>query len=139
MPYLICNKCDIYYEILNISEIKDFNKCECGNILKFYENIEDYINEEIDSSIADGEESQGIFYSINRKKLVNLEMYMLKDQKEKEEIERSIRDLRYRIRHVIAENKEKFKDDSPESEDENLKKKKERLLKELEQLKKSQQ
>ncbi|MGZ7136302.1 MAG: hypothetical protein ACXVHY_10540, partial [Methanobacterium sp.] len=100
---------------------------------------EDYINEEIDSSIADGEESQGIFYSINRKKLVNLEMYMLKDQKEKEEIERSIRDLRYRIRHVIAENKEKFKDDSPKSEDENLKKKKERLLKELEQLKKSHQ
>jgi hypothetical protein len=101
------------------------------------------MNEEIDSPIAEDEETQGIFYSINKKNLAYMQMNMLKEQKETEEKERNERDLRYRIRHAIAENKEKMKgqDYEPiivkEFGDKSLKKKKELLLMELELLKKS--
>lgn len=129
MPYLICSKCDIYYEVENKNEMKDWDTCTCGNELIFYETIENYLNEEKDSPLSD-ENGKGMFYSVDRKKLVNLEMNMLKEQKEREELQRSIRDLRYRIKHAITK---KISDES--SEDENLKKKK--LLKEIELLKRS--
>ncbi len=131
MPYLICNKCDIYYEVENKNELNDLDTCTCGNELIFYENIEDYLNKELDSPLSD-DEGKGMFYSVDRKKLVNMEMNMLKEQKKREELQRSIRDLRYRIRHVLVK---KTSDET--SEDENLKKKK--LLKEIELLKKSEE
>jgi hypothetical protein len=141
MPYLICDKCNVSYEIEKIEEMEDFHTCTCGNELKFYETIEEYMNEE--SSIATEEENDGIFYSINKKNLVYMQMSMLKEQKETEEKERNERDLRYRIRHAIAENKEKMKgqDYEPiivkEFGDKSLKKKKELLLREMELLIKS--
>lgn len=138
MPYLICDKCNIYYEIEKIEEMEEFHNCECGNELKFYDTLEDYMNEDPDSSIATEEESKGIFYSINKKNLVDMQMNMLKDQKETEEHERSIRDLRYRIRHAISKNKEKSDDYEPiiakEFGDNSLKKKKELQLREMELL-----
>lgn len=119
MPYLICNKCNTYYEIKGNDN--DLSACECGNPLKFYKSIEDYMNE------GPQEGSNGIFYSINKKKLVYLEMSMLKEQKETEERERAIRDLKYRIRHARLKNSAnplKFTD-------KDLKEKKKKLLKEL--------
>ena len=50
------------------------------------------------STIVDDEESNGIFYSVDKKKLVYLELDMLKEQKEKEKA-RSLRDLNYKIKH----------------------------------------
>ncbi len=142
MPYLICDKCNIYYEIHKIEEIEDFSVCECGNELKFYETLEEYINEDPNSSDDSEEDSKGIFYSVNKKNLVYLQMNMLKEQKETEDVEREIRDLKYRLRHAILENKEKLKnsknnDYNNEFEDKNLKKKKEKILMELELLKRS--
>jgi len=46
MPYLICDKCNVYYEIEDEEEIFEF--CECGNRLKYYESLEEYY-EEIES------------------------------------------------------------------------------------------
>ncbi|MBC7100931.1 MAG: NERD domain-containing protein, partial [Methanobacteriales archaeon] len=43
MPYLICDKCNVYYEIEDEEEIFEF--CECGNRLKYYESLEEYYEE----------------------------------------------------------------------------------------------
>lgn len=156
MPYLICDKCNVYYEIENKREINDFNVCRCGNELKYYKTIEEYMNEGLnDSDNLDdniekhNEDTKGIFYSINKKNLVTLQMEMLKEDKETKKKERYLRDLNYRIRHAMARKKEKkimdskihdqyeplvskqFKDKN------NLKNRKKMLLKEMELLKKA--
>lgn len=41
MPYLICEKCDIYYEIHSKKGM--LNTCECGNHLKYYDFLEEYL------------------------------------------------------------------------------------------------
>lgn len=41
MPYLICENCDIYYEIHTKNEMPD--TCECGNRLKYYDFLEEYL------------------------------------------------------------------------------------------------
>lgn len=44
MGYLICDNCDIYYEI--DEDFNDFDTCEnCGDKLKFYSSFDDYYNE----------------------------------------------------------------------------------------------
>ena len=44
MGYLICDNCDVYYEI--DEDFNDFDTCEnCGNKLKFYSSFDDYYNE----------------------------------------------------------------------------------------------
>lgn len=144
MPYLICEKCNVSYKINDIREMDNFHTCPCGNELKFYETIENYMNEGLYTQVEREEEAKGVFYSINKKNLAFMEMNMLKEQKETEELERSIRDLKYRIRHAIKGNEEKI-DDSKEYEpiiakefgDKSLKKRKELLLKEMELLKES--
>ena len=46
MPYLICNNCEIYYEIDSNFDFSDFNTCEkCGGDLKYYENFDEYYKE----------------------------------------------------------------------------------------------
>lgn len=154
MPYLICDKCNVYYEIENQQEINDFHVCRCGNELQYYETIEEYMNEGLNdsNSVNDSveeniENKKGIFYSINKKNLVTLQMEMLKEQKENKKKERSLRDLNYRIRHAMAQKKEKEIENSKihdhyeplvsrEFKDKNsLKKRKLMLLKEIELLK----
>lgn len=156
MPYLICDKCNVYYEIDSAQEMDKFDSCECGNELQYYETIEEYMNEdvtdsnEVDDSAEDyTENNKGIFHSINKKNLVTLQMEMLKEQKEKEKNEHLKRDLKYRIRHAIANNKEKEIENSEIHDDyepivskefkdkDNLKKRKKILLKEIELLKES--
>jgi hypothetical protein len=44
MPYMICKKCDIYYEIADESAEKDLKTCQCGFNMKFYDKLEDYLN-----------------------------------------------------------------------------------------------
>lgn len=41
MSYLICYKCDIYYEVENEEEARQFTHCECGEELVYFENLED--------------------------------------------------------------------------------------------------
>ena len=144
MPYLICDKCNVSYEIENISEMDDFHTCSCGNELKFYETVEEYMYEGIDTKNEHEEDTKGAFYSINKKNLVLMEMNMLKEHEETEKREHELRDLKYRIKHAIKENKEESevpKDYEPiiarEFGDKSLKKKKELLLKEMELLKES--
>lgn len=110
MPYLVCNKCNRHYK-------ENITTCECGNKLSHRDTSNENSNEE------------GIFYSIDKKNLVYLEMKMLKDHKEKEQKDRAIRDLKYRIR--------KAGKTIPVDEEKMLKENKQRLLKELELLKKS--
>ncbi len=46
MPYLICENCSGYYE-LNVGESpNDFQACQCGGSLKYYENMDDYTQNE---------------------------------------------------------------------------------------------
>ena len=150
MPYLICDRCNVSYEIENRSEMDDFHTCECGKELQYYETIEEYMNEGLEdsNSICDDEsrENKGVFYSVSKKNLVTLQMEMLRGNKERKEKERLKRDLNYRINHAIAVNKEKEPNNSKnnyepilvkEFGDKSLKKKKERLMREMELLKKS--
>lgn len=44
MPILVCDNCNIYYEISKKEELKDLNTCKCGNRLKYYNSVDDYIN-----------------------------------------------------------------------------------------------
>lgn len=49
MSYLICDECEIYYEIDSDFNVNYLNTCEkCGGDLKYYNNFNDYYN---DSSI----------------------------------------------------------------------------------------
>lgn len=44
MGYLICDNCDVYYEV--DEDFNDFDTCEnCGDKLKFYNSFDDYYNE----------------------------------------------------------------------------------------------
>ncbi|MFY9637702.1 MAG: RQC domain-containing protein [Methanobacterium sp.] len=44
MPYMICKKCDIYYELADENGEKDLKICQCGSRMKYYEKLEDYLN-----------------------------------------------------------------------------------------------
>lgn len=39
MPYLICEKCHGYYELQKGESLSDFDCCQCGGILKYYDNL----------------------------------------------------------------------------------------------------
>lgn len=150
MPYLICNKCNLYYEIEKRSEMKDFHTCECGNELKYYESIEEYMygepeNPDIVNDNAEESDGKGIFYSVNKKNMVTLQMEMLKENKERKEKEHLKRDLNYKINHAMAVAKEKGSNSSEkeyeplivkEYGDSPLKKRKEMLMRTMELLKK---
>ena len=41
MSYLVCYKCDVYYEVETEDEIRGLTHCECGEKLYFFENLED--------------------------------------------------------------------------------------------------
>ena len=46
MGYLICNNCDIYYEVEDEFDIESFETCEyCGDNLNLYNSFDDYYNE----------------------------------------------------------------------------------------------
>lgn len=149
MPYLICDKCNVSYEIRNISEMDSFHTCKCGNELQYFDTIEEYMNEGSKSSnIADNDprgHKKGVFYSINKKNLVTLQMEMLRENEENEKKERLRRDLNYRINHAIAKNKEKQLKNNyepmiiKEFGDKSLKKKKEMLLHEKDLLEESEE
>jgi len=144
MAYLICDNCNVSYKIKDISEMDDFHTCTCGNELKFYETVEEYMYEGINTENEHEEDTKGAFYSIKKKNLVLMEMTMLKEHEETEKRGREIRDLKYRVRHAIK-GKEEETDDSKEYVpiiakefgDKSLKKRKELLLKEMELLKES--
>ncbi|MCK9150612.1 hypothetical protein [Methanobacterium alcaliphilum] len=44
MPYLICNKCEHYYEINSVKEYMEFHTCECGNELIYVNQLSEYDN-----------------------------------------------------------------------------------------------
>ena len=150
MPYLICDKCNLYYEIEDKSEMRDFHTCKCGNELQYFNTIEEYMyGEPQNSYIADdkAEESdgKGIFYSVNKKNLVNLQMEMLKENKERREREHLKRDLNYKINHAMEVAREKGSNDSKneyeplivkEYRDNPFKKQKEKLMRTMKLLKK---
>jgi hypothetical protein len=47
MSYLVCYKCDVYYEVETEEEIRELTHCVCGEKLLYFENLED--------SYADGD------------------------------------------------------------------------------------
>lgn len=150
MPYLICDKCNLYYEIEDKNEIMDFHTCECGNELQYFNTIEEYMyGEPQNSYIADDKaeesEGKGIFYSVNKKNLVNLQMEMLKENKERRERDHLKRDLNYKINHAMEVAREKGSNDSKneyeplivkEYGDNPFKKQKEKLMRTMKLLKK---
>ena len=44
MPFMICKKCDVYYEIADENAEKDLKVCQCGFTMKYYERLEDYLS-----------------------------------------------------------------------------------------------
>ncbi len=147
MLYLICDKCNLYYEIENKSEMQDFHTCECGNELQYFDTTEEHMYGKDSSNATDdaGEDNKGVFYSVNKKNLVTLQMEMLKDNKEREERERLKRDLNYKLNHSMKVAMEKGLNNSKneyepmivkEYGDSPFKKQKEKLLRTMELLKK---
>ena len=41
MSYLVCYKCDVYYEVETEEEAYELTHCECGEKLIYFENLED--------------------------------------------------------------------------------------------------
>ncbi len=150
MPYLICNKCNVYYEIEDKIEMGDFHTCECGNELQYFETIEEYMygepgNSDIVNDNAEESNGKGIFYSVNKKNLVTLQMEMLKESKERKEREHLKRDLNYKINHAMEVANEKISNSSrkeyepliaKEYGESPFKKQKEKLMRTMELLKK---
>ncbi len=148
MPYLICDKCNLYYEIEEKNEMNDFHTCECGNELQYFNTIEEYMYGKPSNSLDDSREEvdgNGIFYSVNKKNLVTLQMEMLKEDKERKENEHLKRDLNYKINHAMETAREKGASNSKkeyepmivkEYGDSPFKKQKEKLMRTMELLKK---
>ena len=167
MPYLICNKCNVYYDIEDPrkmkfsghqkskifeckSEMNDFHTCECGNELQYFNTMEEYMygepeNSDIINNDIKESDGKGIFYSVNKKNLVTLQMEMLKENKEREEREHLKRDINYKIDHAMEVAKEKISNSSKKEYEplivkeygENpFKKRKEMLMRTMELLKK---
>ena len=44
MPFMICKKCDVYYEIADENAVKDLKVCKCGFTMNYYERLEEYLN-----------------------------------------------------------------------------------------------
>ena len=53
MSYLVCYKCDVYYEVESEEEIRGLTHCECGEKLYFFENLEDSYPGEDNESIKE--------------------------------------------------------------------------------------
>lgn len=79
MGYLICEKCEGYYELQEGEDLEDFKSCECGGNLKYIENLKDYYGENLDESLIIEEVTQtseeSKIASIN--KLINLKSLFL--------------------------------------------------------------
>lgn len=43
MAYLVCDQCDVYYEIHSDGAPMELGYCDCGNQLKYFESLEDYL------------------------------------------------------------------------------------------------
>jgi len=52
MPYLICDRCNVYYEIDEMEDEEEYF-CECGNKLKYYETLEEYVGGPIRETFGD--------------------------------------------------------------------------------------
>lgn len=46
LPVLVCENCNTYFEIHSKGEIVELGTCECGTKLKYYDSLEDYLNEQ---------------------------------------------------------------------------------------------
>ena len=44
MPYMICKKCDVYYELADENARKDLKTCRCGVEMDYYEKLDDYLH-----------------------------------------------------------------------------------------------
>lgn len=42
MPYLVCDNCDIFYEVTSIDENINLKSCECGNELIYCDSLKEY-------------------------------------------------------------------------------------------------
>lgn len=55
MPYLICDKCEVFYEIDSDFDFSDFNTCQkCGENLKYYESFDEFNNEKDLEGVHEG-------------------------------------------------------------------------------------
>lgn len=94
MPVLICEKCNVYYELDNESDAKDFGNCECGDCLVYFDNLTDYYsayekcNEVERDSIANGltyTEKQVIKFKNKQKEVYYLNNQLIGQYKNNED------------------------------------------------------
>ena len=74
MSYLVCYKCDVYYEVDNIEEAQMFTHCDCGEKLVFFENLEDSYTETVNQP-SDNESSERPKNKATRETLANGKKY----------------------------------------------------------------
>jgi hypothetical protein len=103
MSYLVCYKCDVYYEVETEEEIRGLTHCECGEKLYFFENLEDSYGDmdsealyealsEVDDAFIDLEETSAtkpgeINNGQVREKLANGKTYTQKKASQYEQIQ----------------------------------------------------
>ncbi|EKF86565.1 nuclease-related domain-containing protein [Methanobacterium formicicum] len=103
MSYLVCYKCDVYYEVETEEEIRGLTHCECGEKLYFFENLEDSYGDvdseaiyealsEVDDAFIDLEETSAtkpgeINNGQGREKLANGKTYTQKKASQYEQIQ----------------------------------------------------
>lgn len=82
MGYLICEKCEGYYELQEKENPEDFKSCECGGKLKFVLNLIDFYGETLDESlktkdIDKSSASESVIPKYATSKLINLKAIFL--------------------------------------------------------------
>lgn len=74
MSYLVCYKCDVYYEVDNFEEAQMFTHCDCGEKLVFFENLEDSYTETVNQQ-SDNESRENPKNEATRETMANGKKY----------------------------------------------------------------
>lgn len=93
--YLVCNSCSGYYKLKDNEHPHDFEECECGNSLEYYENIEvsessDFLNS--NKTTNSYSESDNIEYYDKQEEIQEIVDLIKNDSEERKKILEKLHD-----------------------------------------------
>ncbi|MCZ3366517.1 MULTISPECIES: hypothetical protein [Methanobacterium] len=115
MGYLICDTCNDVYKLQDMESPEEFDTCQCGGNLEYYETLQDFVSQFYDLSNFKSEEGNLLLkkgYNQLKKKNRDLKEDYSKLKDAKLELESEIQELK--------EFQNKLKDINAEVEEENL-------------------
>lgn len=78
MPFLVCENCNIYYEIHTTGELVELGNCKCGTKLRYFKSIEEYY-EEIETSSLEEDEFFSYLYSSMESAVARIIIYCIQE------------------------------------------------------------